>query len=312
MIHVYYETPSLFGQLIGVMEPGNLCYYVTNLFSQIVGRISVPLFFLISGYLFFYQTQYTLSNYIEKLKRRSVSLLIPYISWKCLLLILSLSLKIISYMTHGEIIIPLHTSYQFWFIEYLIALVLFSPLIFLWIRYLRWVGVLILGICWYMGVLELSILSLFFFTLGAYIAIHLIDWMIIVRRYTLWMIIVYQLVVIIDLLTKEYAYNMFINRFGLIIGMWVTVGICSCFLEKKIVKVNHFLERSAFFVFALHEPLLTYMRNAALYWLHLTMEWQLIVLYFAVPIITILICLGTYYLLARYTPKVAHVLTGRK
>lgn len=311
MIHIYYETPSLLGQLHGVMEPGNLCYYVANLFSQILGRISVPLFFLISGYLFFYQTEYTLSSYVGKLKRRVVTLLIPYISWKCLLLILSLSIKMILCVTHGDWVIPFYTSYQFWFIEYLMALVLFSPLIFIWIRHLRWVGVLFLGILWYVGILGTVTLSLFFFALGASIAIYSIDWIGIVRRYNGWMVVLYPLVVITDLLTKEYAYNLFINRLGMMVGMWAIVGICSRMLEKKAVKVSHFLECSTFFVFACHEPLLTYMRNAALHWFRPTMEWQLIVLYFTIPTITILICLGTYYLLTRYTPRLARVLTGR-
>lgn len=57
-----------------------------------IGDIAVPLFFFISGYLFFYQVDFTLDVYKKKLQKRIKSLLLPYILWNTLWLILTWSI----------------------------------------------------------------------------------------------------------------------------------------------------------------------------------------------------------------------------
>ena len=50
--------------------------------SEEVAKIAVPLFFFISGFLFFYRSpSLTISDYVKKLKKRARTLLIPYILW---------------------------------------------------------------------------------------------------------------------------------------------------------------------------------------------------------------------------------------
>lgn len=49
-----------------------------------IGDIAVPLFFFISGFLFFYKVDFSLSVYKIKLKKRIRSLLIPYVLWNTL------------------------------------------------------------------------------------------------------------------------------------------------------------------------------------------------------------------------------------
>lgn len=56
-------------------------YYIIDFFSQVLSRISVPLFFFISGFLFFYHANFNLSTYKNKLKSRIKTLLIPYLLW---------------------------------------------------------------------------------------------------------------------------------------------------------------------------------------------------------------------------------------
>ena len=56
--------------------------FIMNLCSTVLAAISVPLFFIISGFLLFYKVEdFNKSIYIKKLKSRSKSLLIPYIIW---------------------------------------------------------------------------------------------------------------------------------------------------------------------------------------------------------------------------------------
>lgn len=128
--------------------------YIYTLISKIVAHSSVPAFFFISGYLFFYGTQFTKQSWLEKLKRRVRSLLVPYLFWLTLWLVA----YYLFYHTSLAGVLHLHTeetvhytpqyilaSYwcahghhayetfplvgQFWFIRDLMVIVLLSPLV---------------------------------------------------------------------------------------------------------------------------------------------------------------------------------------
>lgn len=67
--------------------PSNDFILLTNLTTNGICRIAVPLFFLISGYLFFAK-KWNMRIYKEKLKRRVHSLLIPYLLFNLIGLII--------------------------------------------------------------------------------------------------------------------------------------------------------------------------------------------------------------------------------
>ena len=68
------------------VERGN--ELVIMLLSTCVGSVCVPLYFIISGFLFFYNGQVlTKEWYLNKIKSRSFSLLIPYLLWCTIALI---------------------------------------------------------------------------------------------------------------------------------------------------------------------------------------------------------------------------------
>ena len=58
---------------------------IHDLFRHIItnelARIAVPLFFFISGFLFFYHTDFSMKMYKQKLKKRVRTLLVPYLFW---------------------------------------------------------------------------------------------------------------------------------------------------------------------------------------------------------------------------------------
>ncbi len=56
-------------------------YTIIALFSEVLPRIGVPLFFFFSGFLFFYHTQWNVAAYKRKLKSRARTLLLPYFLW---------------------------------------------------------------------------------------------------------------------------------------------------------------------------------------------------------------------------------------
>ena len=57
---------------------------VINLFSYVIPCIAVPIFFIVSGYLFFKEGTFNEKLYLTKIKKRFWSLLIPYVLWNTL------------------------------------------------------------------------------------------------------------------------------------------------------------------------------------------------------------------------------------
>lgn len=79
LIYSYFSEVVING--VDLMKNGIFPIYstVSFLFSQIISRIAVPLFF-ISGFLFFFKINlFTREIYMQKLKKKVQTILIPYI-----------------------------------------------------------------------------------------------------------------------------------------------------------------------------------------------------------------------------------------
>jgi surface polysaccharide O-acyltransferase-like enzyme len=65
-------------------------YWICNeLFSEILGRVAVPLFFFFSGFLFFLNVNtFNIKNIKNKLESRVKTLLVPYLFWTMLIVII--------------------------------------------------------------------------------------------------------------------------------------------------------------------------------------------------------------------------------
>ena len=87
LIHIYINTQQV------EIHP----YYsaTRHILSDIIARIAVPIFFLFSGFLFFYQTgNFNKDIYTTKLKKRFKTLLVPYLFWNgTTIFIIMLTLK---------------------------------------------------------------------------------------------------------------------------------------------------------------------------------------------------------------------------
>lgn len=170
-----------------------LCQHIV---STEIARIAVPLFYFMSGYLFFYRsTPFSLAVYGQKIKKRGHSLLVPYLFWNAaVFLLLFLAQQCMPELTSGQnkAVTDYHWTdwlnlfwshrdgrpvcYQFWFIRDLFVVMLLSPLLHLLLRRLRWTVVGLFGLLWvfngWYAVPGLSITAFFFFSWGAYYSIE--------------------------------------------------------------------------------------------------------------------------------------------
>lgn len=335
--HSYFLDDKAVCDNVNLVNDGSFCFYIQYLFSNILGRQSTPLFALISGFLFFFNNNdFSYTVYFAKLRRRAKSLLLPYVIWNGMFVIGYLFVRNIPYfekwyfssnhelstLSFGKIVsffwdgmggYPI--DYQFWFVRDLMIVIVFSPLIRILLDKFKFWGVLFLGILWFFQqdliLLNFNIRAFFFFTLGAYFAINKLNLISEFRKFFAWSCVVYVLNIFLELLLIDSPINLFVHNFGLIVGGVFFMNLVSYQLQKNVIHVCKFLTSATFFVFAAHEPLLTLIKKALFKLLVPKMEWELISIYFIIPLLTISICLSVYYLLLKFTPKFASLLTGR-
>jgi peptidoglycan/LPS O-acetylase OafA/YrhL len=164
--------------------------YTQQMISSMIGRCAVPLFYIISGYLFFYKVPNGMYSILEKMKKRVRTLVIPYVIGCCFFVVFATLVTIIpgtnQFMNNS--ILPLFEqnwktvlisifyvaeqgapmAFQLWFLRNLIILITFSPLWYLLLKYLKWSWVVIVFVLNYFPVLSTCspLRSLFWFSLG--------------------------------------------------------------------------------------------------------------------------------------------------
>lgn len=86
LIHVFSVLPTTFN--VDPNIPLSLFDKFSIIISAFLRGISVPIYFFISGYVFFREGILTKQLYVNKLKNRSKSLLAPYIIWNAVAVLL--------------------------------------------------------------------------------------------------------------------------------------------------------------------------------------------------------------------------------
>ena len=314
--------------------------FVMKLFSSVLADVCVPLFFFISGFLFFYYSEFSKESYLKKVKKRVSTLLVPYLIWNFVAFIILLiqvhpkvvrffpllrdyRVDIVSFLSSFWVTnLPIQMSgpanpinTPLWFVRDLIVLVLFSPIIWWLIRKTGFVFVTILGVIWfftlgeYVGFPGLCHQSLFFFPLGAYFGIKHLTFVAMSNR-VIWIPYVYIVIAIVDTLSMDMQYSYLIHHISILLGMIAAVCISSSLMQEGKIQVNTFLSGASFFVYALHNLFLGKMTKVILMGISPESPLLVLAIYFAMPLIAILICLGLYKLVNRYSPFLGGILTG--
>ena len=313
----------------------NILYHVIN---NDIARIAVPLFFFISGFLFFYRISvFSKNEYKNKIKKRFKSLLIPYIFWNLVVLLLFfLSQIFISSILSGRNKLITDYTYsdwlnifwnfnnngtpicfQFWFIRDLIIVVLFTPLIYYFIKIFKTYGLAILGILWifniWFNIISFSIVSFFFFSFGAWFSINKKDftvdfiplrWIAVLTYVGL---LIFNTILWYNKITEYY----FLNNLGILIGMIATISWTAYGLKNNSIKPNYFLATSSFFVYAYHGmPIALLIKIYMKFTVPYISEWTMIIGYILIPFIIAYIGVGIYAILHKYFPSFTALITG--
>ena len=204
--------------------------------------ISVPVYFFISGYVFFFGiNQFTRNVYVKKLRNRIFTLLIPFIIWNITDIIIGFCKSafndISSFSTYGiemnltlrnilscfwkyngELFVPISPSGEkiieasafplntpLWFIRDLIIVVISTPLIHYIIKHTKYFFVAFLALLSFIPNLNIPFLGAYlFFSIGAYLSINKKDMVMEFGRLSKMSMIIYPLFSLLSIIaTKE-------------------------------------------------------------------------------------------------------------
>ena len=177
---------SLHGVTYGLDAP-EWFRWVTAFFSDVLPRTAVPLFYIISGYLFFRGGSFDTDVYRHKLRTRASTLLVPYLLWNVIAVFVQLSHRLPflssvfpsahlmevqltplrlfhtffdNYWNKGILVtpendgmvseLPYPADGPLWYVRDLMVMVLLAPVVWWLVRRAgRWL-VIVLGAVWYL------------------------------------------------------------------------------------------------------------------------------------------------------------------
>lgn len=294
----------------------------------------VPLFFLISGYLFFVKIEWSWDTYLKKLKRRVNSLFVPYILYTVVALIVFGILQQLmpSLITEGKTPVAEYGIREyaeafwmynnqgipfvgpFWFIRDLMVLCILTPLIYFLVKYGRLCGLSIILVLYFFKIPITS--DLLFFSTGAFFALNNMDFGSIFFKWkVVWL--VYPIVLVADTLTKECDFTKELHKLTIILGVIFFVGLAWRYVRKNGNKIPSYLSSATFFVYAAHEPYLDQVRKVVFKVLpllqnHYLLEAEMIFCYITIPLTFIALLVIIYHAMAKMSPRLASILSGNR
>ena len=316
--------------------PALWVYWLRKGLSEGLAATAVPLFFLISGYLFFFGAPLDPKRYFEKLRKRVRTLLIPFLFWNlalALALMIALRVPAVSQFVSGQQGAFLErgprawidgvfgftqapVNYQFWFLRDLMLAVLLAPLGALCFRAgglasALWLAGL--GGPWFLHVWPLTIPSaaaLFFFFLGGFLATRGVS---LFAGQTLAPVLCggYFALLVVETVGWSGAAFAYFHQAGILVGVLTVLSLAARVATRRAwADPLQALSTSAFFLFAVHEPLLTLVRRVAEKVWPARGPWTDLAHYFATAIFVIVVATCVHRLLARVAPKPLAWVTG--
>jgi surface polysaccharide O-acyltransferase-like enzyme len=332
-IHAYDTNVALSSGIVGIESQSYLSDFIRNFISQGIARTAVPLFFLMSGYFFFLGFSWSIENYRNKIYSRFRTLLVPFLFWNIItLFLLALAQSIpatkvffsgtnalistFSAYDYVNAIIGLDhlpISYQFWFIRDLMVLVLLTPLIYLILKRVPkmfLVGIFLLWYSNYWPIYIPSAASLAFFYTGAYFAYSNFS-LFVFDRFGPAILSSYLFFLFIDTISKAYDFNNYIHKTGIVLGVVSALYVSNLIIQTKSIK-NALIWAGgcSFFIFAVHEPLLTVLKKIIYKTVSPNSDVMILFLYIAIPIVVISLSILLYLTMKRITPKILNIISG--
>lgn len=304
--------------------------------------IAVPVFFFISGLLFFKDSSFNFALYQKKLRSRVYTILIPYILWNIIYFLILGIMQLIK----PDTLVILHKHIAdfrwqdflwifwdisqitglpddqraclvgaFWFLQCLFVLFLVSPVIYYLIKYLRHFVLIIIGILYFTDFIPtipgIQCNAIVYYMFGAYFSIVGINFITILKRIP---ILLYLLILIGGILVSYwFEENDIVYNITDLFLQAAVFAIAAYMIENCHWKESRYLVSSVFFVFAVHRLFSAFLMTVSYYIVpKIGNGWLVYFYYLLMVLITVLLSLTVYQLSLRFFPKMTHVLNGNR
>lgn len=323
---------------------GLTVWFLENLISYKLSKVMIPTFFFISGYLFFLSFDaskpFAFGSFSEKITKRLRTLGIPYLFWCTFWFGFWCVLQVLPGVSHlfGT---PLHEmpiwkqfwtlylepiNYPFWFIRELLLYVFVTPLLYLFVKYLKIPGLLILYVAagfWFsaFNVWDVDIYRfhmMFWYCFGIYCAINKVNmrlnleigWQLLLAAVGVGLCIYIQSAEINVPQFENLWYNRFLNNITALIGC-VSIWSLYDYFDDRMHFKRHNLFAFGFIVYACHGIPILLLKEMVAKVLNPS-PWISFALYFATIAVVIVGCIGFGMLFRKLSPKFYALVTGNR
>ena len=321
------------------LETRSVFYFLVFITMKLL-CIAVPLFFFISGFLFFKEGCFDLNLYKKKLKSRLHTIFVPYILWNIIYFVI---LGVMQFIKPDTLVI-LHKNIKdfiwqdylwifwdisqitgladdqrtclvgaFWFLQCLFVFFLFSPIIYYIIKYLRGVVLLIIGILYFTDFIPtipgIQCNAIVYYMFGAYLAINKIDFISILKRIHIQANILIMIVAIM----VSYFLNTN-NIIYCITDLFLQVSVFSIttyMIETHRLRESRYMVSCVFFIFAVHRLFSASLLSVSSYLIPMLENDFLLYLYYILLILLVIVSsLMVYQISLKLFPSITRILIG--
>lgn len=308
-----------------------------EIISGMMGRCAVPLFYVISGYMFFLKVPEGMTSIYGKMKKRVRTLVLPYIIG-CLFFVgfgvlMAVLPHVSKYMNSSVMSLfskPLEEilssifydagngtpyAFQLWFLRDLILIVATSPFWYLCLRYLKWGFVAVVFVLTYLYVPHVPFYSLFWFSLGGQLTKVKIEMVGVngVINVELLGLCLFLVLSIVELFFPKIIDWRLLRIPIILLGIVGAWGVYDAVVGKDYSLLQHQWLATAchftFFIYIFHEPTLNIVRKLIVVILGKN-EFGYLASYLISPWIFTVCAVFIGLLFRKYLPKVYNVITG--
>ena len=297
----------------------NTYEFLKILVSQTLVKVAMPVFFIMSGYLFFANVdKWDVATYKKKMLRRVKTLLIPYLIWN---LLMAVKLKTFSWSMFWaywepagsqidwfgqEQLMTAPANMPLWFLRDLMVVSMLTPIIYILVRWLGYWLMGLLTILYLSGVCAfipgLSAYAIYFFTFGAFLSICKMDLVASLKRVEMPAYVLSVLFAVSMLLT----YNTLIFS-SLMLCFRLTGAIAVFCMASRILtstqgRIPSVVCDSAYLIYLAHYVFIFSFIDATFFALFGTSIPALSIHYLLCPLIKVAIFVGVYIIYRRLFP----------
>lgn len=296
-------------------------------------RFPVPLFFFISGFLFFYNIKvYNKEIYKKKIKSRVKTLLIPYLVWNLAAIAVTFLVQsfipdsmrgtaksIVDFRISDWIASFLGGAFPYnqplWFIRNLIVISLLTPLVYFWIKYCKLIGICVLSLLWYFdfwsSINFLDIGTIFWFTLGAYFGYFKINFVDISKTFLRVPFLSLFMLFFVLLFVDKSIWRSYFANINIFLECSCMVGFSAILIERGW-HICNLLKRSAFFIYCYHYIIMGKVLGILFLLIKPKDDLEMFEVFLLRPIFAIALGILLYAFLKKFFPKLTAIIVGSR